>query len=169
MSSFFVVPFRLEQQDWFRVCVISVVSLTFSFATPFAWCHRWSITSSWNLSTKCVTIIVNLLISLKLWIESMMSNTTLAPYLKFLEYFMWSSTPTLTWSTILLLPRIMIVVFRTSTRTLERNAKCFLISYPNTVVWVTSWISSPRYLNDFCIGCPVIFIPPCFPLGRLYS
>jgi hypothetical protein len=41
----------------------------------------------------------------------------------------------------------------------KRNAKCFLINYPNTIVWVTSWISSPLYLNDFvlavlsCISC----------------
>ena len=50
-STFLVISFRLEQQAWFRVCVVSVVSITFRSILPFAWCRRWAIISSWNLST----------------------------------------------------------------------------------------------------------------------
>ena len=43
----------LEQQAWFRVCVVSMVPLTFCFDIHFldAIVDRSSITSSWNLST----------------------------------------------------------------------------------------------------------------------
>ena len=50
-SIFLVLPFHLKQQAWFRVCVVSVVSITFRSILPFAWCRRWAIISSWNLST----------------------------------------------------------------------------------------------------------------------
>ena len=50
-SILLVVSFRLEQQAWFRVCVIPMVSRTFCFIIPLAWCHRRSVTSSWNLLT----------------------------------------------------------------------------------------------------------------------
>ena len=50
-SIFLVISFRLERQAWFRVCVVTVVPITFRFIIPLTWCHRRSITSSWNLST----------------------------------------------------------------------------------------------------------------------
>ena len=41
----------------------------------------------------------------------------------------------------------------------RRDAKCFLVSYPNTVVWVTSWlILLPLYLNGW-----VLALLPCMP------
>ena len=49
-SIFLVLLFHIKQQAWFRVCVISVVSITFRSILPFAWCRRWAIISSWNLS-----------------------------------------------------------------------------------------------------------------------
>ena len=49
MSIFLIISFRLEQQAWFRVCV--VVPITFRFIIPLTWCRRRSITSSWNLFT----------------------------------------------------------------------------------------------------------------------
>ena len=51
-STFLVISCCLEHQAWFRVCVISVVSITFRSILPLAWCCRWAIISSWNLSTK---------------------------------------------------------------------------------------------------------------------
>ena len=50
-SIFLVIPFVLEQQAWFRVCVVLVVPITFRFIIPLTWCHHRLITSSWNLST----------------------------------------------------------------------------------------------------------------------
>ena len=50
-SIFLIIPFLLDQQTWFRVCVLSVVPITFRFSIHLTWCHRRSITSSWNLST----------------------------------------------------------------------------------------------------------------------
>ena len=50
-SIFLVISFRLEQQAWFRVCVVPVVPITFSFIIPLTWCRRRLITSSGNLST----------------------------------------------------------------------------------------------------------------------
>ena len=44
----------------------------------------------------------------------------------FFEYFLWSSTPTPTWNTMLMLPRSMTEVFRISTRTLEAHCRMFL-------------------------------------------
>ena len=35
----------------FELAILSVVPTTFRFTIPFAWCRRWSITSSWNFST----------------------------------------------------------------------------------------------------------------------
>ena len=51
MSIFLVISFLLEQQTWFRVCVLPMVPRTFRFIIPLTWCHRRSITSSWNLLT----------------------------------------------------------------------------------------------------------------------
>ena len=48
---FLVISFLLEQQAWFRVCVVRMVPVTFRFIIPLNGCHRWSITSPWNLST----------------------------------------------------------------------------------------------------------------------
>ena len=50
-SIFLVISFRLEQQAWFRVCVVPLVPITFRFIIPLTWCHRWLIASSRNLST----------------------------------------------------------------------------------------------------------------------
>ena len=50
-SIFLIIPFCLKQRAWFRVCVIPLVSVTFRFIIPLAWCHRRPITSSWDLST----------------------------------------------------------------------------------------------------------------------
>ena len=50
-SIFLILSIHLEQQAWFWACVISVVPITFCFIIPLTWCHRRSITSSWNLST----------------------------------------------------------------------------------------------------------------------
>ena len=46
-----ILSFRLEQQACFRVCVVPMVPITFHLIIPLTWCHRRSITSSWNLST----------------------------------------------------------------------------------------------------------------------
>ena len=40
----------------------------------------------------------------------------------------------------------------------RRDAKCFLVSYPNTVVWVTSWLILASYLNGW-----VLALLPCMP------
>ena len=50
-SIFLVILVRLEQQAWFQVCAFPLVPLTYRFIIPLTWCHRRSITSSWNLST----------------------------------------------------------------------------------------------------------------------
>ena len=50
-SIIIVISFRLEQQAWFRVCVVPLVPITFRFIIPLTWCRCWLITSSWNLST----------------------------------------------------------------------------------------------------------------------
>ena len=50
-SIFLFISFRLEPQAWFRVCVVSVVPITFHFIIPLTCCHRRSITSSSDLST----------------------------------------------------------------------------------------------------------------------
>ena len=76
-SIFLVIPFLLDQQTWFRVCVVPLVPITFHFIIHLTWCHRRSITS-WNLSTKCVVIIINLMSSSRISNEFMMRNTILA-------------------------------------------------------------------------------------------
>ena len=50
-SILIIISFRLEQQAWFRVCVVPLVPITFHFIITLTWCRRRSITSSWNLST----------------------------------------------------------------------------------------------------------------------
>ena len=45
-SIFLILSFHLEQQAWFRACVISVVPITFRLIIPFAWCRRCSMASS---------------------------------------------------------------------------------------------------------------------------
>ena len=51
-SILIVISFRLEQQAWFRVCVVPLVPITFHFIITLTWCRRRSITSSWTLATK---------------------------------------------------------------------------------------------------------------------
>ena len=50
-SIFLVITIVLEWQAWFQVCVVPMVSITSRVIIPLAWCHRRSVTSSWNLST----------------------------------------------------------------------------------------------------------------------
>ena len=52
LSILIVISFRLEQQAWFRVCVVPLVPITFHFIITLTWCRRRSITSSWTLATK---------------------------------------------------------------------------------------------------------------------
>ena len=52
MSILIVISFRLEQQAWFRVCVVPLVPITFHSIITLTWCHHRSITSSWTLATK---------------------------------------------------------------------------------------------------------------------
>ena len=88
---FFVISFVLEQQAWFRVCVVPMVSITFRFIIPLTWCHHRSVTSSWKSLDKFVVIIVNSLTFSKLCVEIqdekyhpcprwiLLSSTTLLP------------------------------------------------------------------------------------------
>ena len=50
---------------------------------------------------------------------------------------------------------------------LKPNAKCFLLNYPNTVVWVMSWKFSPLP-KEFSTLYPVMDIMLCLSLGRIY-
>ena len=50
---------------------------------------------------------------------------------------------------------------------LKPNAKCFLLNYPNTVVWVTSWNSLPSP-RGFSTLYPIVDIMLCLSLGRIY-
>ncbi len=77
-SIFLVISVRLEQQAWFRVCVVPVVPITFLFIIPLTWWQRRPITSSRNLSP-IVVIIINILKSSRISIDFMMRNTILAP------------------------------------------------------------------------------------------
>ena len=77
-SIFLIISFLLEQKTWFRVCVVPVVPITSCFIIPLTWCHHWSITSSWNLSTKFVVILINILTAFRISIEFMTRNTILA-------------------------------------------------------------------------------------------
>ena len=43
--------FTSNNKNWPRVCVVSVAPIIFCCISPFAWCSRWSIASSWILST----------------------------------------------------------------------------------------------------------------------
>ena len=47
------------------------------------------------------------------------------------------------------------------------NANCFLLNYPNTVVWVMSWDFSPLP-KEFSMLYPVMDIMLCLSLGRIY-
>ena len=51
----------------------------------------------------------------------------------------------------------------------RRDAKCFLVSYPNTIVWVTSWLilaSSSEWLGTCS---PTLYDMFCLYMGRIYS
>ena len=50
---------------------------------------------------------------------------------------------------------------------LKPNAKCFLLNYPNTDVWVMSWKFSPLP-KEFSTLYPVMDIMLCLSLGRIY-
>ena len=45
--------FHLEQQAWFRVCVVPLVPIIFRLTIHLTRCHHRLITPSWNLSTIC--------------------------------------------------------------------------------------------------------------------
>ena len=86
------------------------------------------------------------------------------------SYSWWILRVSKVWSSLedhVMLSRSMFVVLRFSTRTFEANAKCFLLNYPNTVVWVMSWNFSPLP-KEFSILYPVVDIMHCLSLGRIY-
>ena len=51
-SILIVISFRLEQQAWFRVCVVPLVPITFHFIITWLDVVTDRITSSWTLVTK---------------------------------------------------------------------------------------------------------------------
>ena len=68
----------------------------------------------------------------------------------FFEYFLWSSTPTPTCNTVLMLPRSMTEVFRVSTRTLEEHCRMFLdLLSKHHCMGNIMIVPSPLYLNAF--------------------
>ena len=51
----------------------------------------------------------------------------------------------------------------------RRNAKCFLVSYPNAVVWVTSWLILAS-LSEWLGTCsPTLYAMFWLYMGRIYS
>ena len=79
-SIFLVIPFVLEQQAWFRVCVVPVVPMTFGFnisvdlmSSPISYIFSKPL-------DKCVVIIINILRSSKISIEFLMRNSILCPW-----------------------------------------------------------------------------------------
>jgi hypothetical protein len=48
------------------------------------------------------------------------------------------------------------------------NAKCFLVSYPNTVVWVTSWLFLASLSKWLGTCSPTLYALFCLFMGRLY-
>ena len=155
-----------------------------------AWWHRCSMAFSCNLPTNRVEIHINTLASSKCrlnsWYEipslpSMIcviidnilwlpANTSLVIHwlcLKFLASserapctFSWSC-PTLTWNTLLMLPRSMTVVFRTSVKILEAQCQVFLdpLSRHRCMGNIMNLLT-PLYPSDFvpaalsCASCP---------------
>ena len=71
----------------FELAILSVVPTTFRFTIPFAWCRRWSITSSWNFSTNVSWSSSTFWALPGYQSKFMMRNTILAP-----RYFVLSST-----------------------------------------------------------------------------
>ena len=88
----------------------------------------------------------------------------------FLEYFLWSSTPTPTCNTMLMLPRSMTEVFRISTRTLEAHCRIFLdLLSKHRCMGNIMILPSPPLYKRFWTSCHIMYILLCFPLGRIYS
>ena len=88
----------------------------------------------------------------------------------FLEYFLWSSTPTPTWNTMLMLPRSMTEVFRISTRTLEAHCRMFLdLLFKHCCMCNIMILPSPPLSKCFWTCCHIMYILLRFPLGRIYS
>ena len=144
-SIFLVIPFVLEQQAWFRVCVVLVVPITFRFIIPLTWCHRWLITSSWNLST-----IVSWSSS-TLWAltgyQSKMRNTILSP-----RWFVLSST------TFLLFPLHKLVHIILAYNLFDMSMDCYWTHrppphlFPDKITWYVLeipdgflWIQGPTF------------------------
>ena len=78
-SIFLVISFVLEQQAWFRVCVVPMVPMTFGFIISV---DLMSSPTSYIFSKpldKCVMIIINILGSSKISIEFLMRNIILCP------------------------------------------------------------------------------------------
>ena len=88
----------------------------------------------------------------------------------FLEYFLWSSTPTPTCNTMLMLPWSMTEVFRISARTLEAHCRMFLdLLSKHRCMGNIMIIPSPSLSKCFLTCCHIMYILLRFPLGRIYS
>ena len=85
----------------------------------------------------------------------------------FLEYFLWSSTPTPTCNTMLMLPRSMTEVFRISTRTLEAHCRMFLdLLSKQRCMGNIMILPSPPLSKCFWTCCHIMYILLRFPLGK---
>ena len=103
----------LKPPDTMVVVILDIVA--FAKCQLNLWCKTPS------LPSMIYVIVGNIL-----WLPA---NTTLVTYWLYLKFlatserapctFLWSSGPTLTWNTLLMLPRSMTVVFRTSVEILE--------------------------------------------------
>ena len=88
----------------------------------------------------------------------------------FFEYFLWSSTPTPTCNTMLMLPRSMTEVFRISTRTLEAHCRMFLdLLSKHRCMGNIMILPSPPLSKCFWTCCHIMYILLRFPMGRIYS
>jgi hypothetical protein len=155
--------------------------------------------SSWYLSTKFVMIVINILTSSRISIEFIVRNTILALrwfvissmisltsgqhrlcrvwfYLTFRDnlgnvplYLLCTSDPTLPWNTMLLLPRSMIVVFRSSLKTLVAHCQMFLDQLSKHHC-MGNILNFPAPLTKWLATCyPDLDIMLCLSLGKLYS
>ena len=85
----------------------------------------------------------------------------------FFEYLLWSSTPTPTWNTMLMLPRIMTEVFRISTRTFEAHCQMFLdLLSKHRCMGNIMILPSPPLSKCFWTCCHIMYILLRFPLGK---
>ena len=155
-SIFLILSFLLEQQARIRACVVYVVPIAFAstFLLLDVIAVRWHLHRAsrqrrrdqhqhfdlhWNDNwihgeeyhpwpSMIWVVIDNPLVLFPTHVWSCLGYTldSLLFLQLFLEYFLWSSTPTPTCNTMLILPRSMTEVFRISTRTLEAHCRMFL-------------------------------------------